>query len=134
MINQPDARGQPGYIALISALVISAALIVISVSAATASYFSRFNVLDIESKTQSRELAEGCAQTALLSLAQGINSLQNVNVDNLSCSIVSIVADQPGTGQLTIKTSATYSQAVTNLQTVINSDDLSLVSQEEVPN
>jgi len=126
-------KSQQGYIALISVIIISVVLILLSVSLATSGFFTRFNVLDAESKQQSNWLTESCVNLAVLHLAEGSTGIGNINVGSRSCNIVSVTNNSPLTGQVTILAKAITAQAVANLQVIINSTDFSLVSWQELP-
>lgn len=60
---------QRGFVALISAIVMSAVLMAFMASVGTASFYARFDALGIENKRESIALAESCVDTALLALA-----------------------------------------------------------------
>lgn len=67
MIMQTNERG---FIALMSVIVISAVLLVLVFTLGIASFFNRFDTLDTENKRVSLALAEACANTAMIKLAQ----------------------------------------------------------------
>src|SRR5258708_7401043 len=96
-----------GFIALISAVIISALLLVITFTLSFAGYFARFNTLDIEFKKQSVALAEGCVDKTLLLLAQGtvITTQTPVTIGTDTCTIFPV---SQGASQTTIKTQANY--------------------------
>jgi hypothetical protein len=124
-----EYREQRGYIALMSAIIISSLLLVISVSLGTSGFFSRFNVLETESKQKSQSLAEGCLQAAILRWAIGsTNTLVNINIGGDTCTIVSVKNNFPVAGQITILTKGSFSNADTNITAVIKNTDLLLVS------
>lgn len=58
-----------GFIALISVVIISFVLLLVATTLGLKGFFSRFNILDSESKTKSAELVNGCIETARLKLA-----------------------------------------------------------------
>lgn len=121
---------QTGFIALISAIIISVLLLTITFTVSMTGLWGRFNILDAESKERSSNLAEACADIAILNLAQSQpQPLNPVHVESDECNIVSIT---PGS-QTTIKTQAIINKAYTNLVVVINSD-YSIVSWNEVLN
>jgi hypothetical protein len=68
----PDHSGQEGFLALMSAIIISAVLAVVVFSVSFAGFMTRFNILDSEYKARSYVLAEGYAGNALIILAQGL--------------------------------------------------------------
>lgn len=100
-----------GYIALISAIIISVLLMTLSTTLSMTGFFARFDVLNSEYKERSIALAEACGDTAMLKLAGDINYVvtpadQNVSVDTDKCSILSI--SSPRTGTITIKTQGIF--------------------------
>ena len=133
---------QSGFIALTSAIIISALLLAITLTIIFSAYFARFNVLDSESKERSIGLAEACADTAVLDVIEntipGSFPTSEINVGtaypNDKCIIYDIVTDSPAVGKTTIKTQASPNKAFTNLQIVIDSNDFTVQSWEELPN
>lgn len=129
-MNRHRDRMPNGYLALISAIVISMILLVIAFALSTSGFFARFNVLNTESKRLSLGFAEACASKAMLSLAQTASyaggECLNINTGTTSascpagvkevCKICSVVpiAPAPGTPQ-TVKTRAVYNSAYTDL-------------------
>lgn len=128
-------KSESGFIALLSAIIISVVLLIVAFSGSMAGIWSRINILDSESKEKSFHPAEGCGDVAILSLMQGIavpdDSIINIGAEQ--CTITNITADA-GTGLTTIKTGAQVNKAHTNLKIIIDSDEYSLVSSEEVIN
>lgn len=59
-----------GFIALISAVIISLVLMMVVFSVSTLGFFSRFNQLDSEYKEKSSALAESCVDLAILKLIE----------------------------------------------------------------
>ena len=118
---------QSGFIALISAVVISLLLITITVALSLAGFLGRFNILDDEYKKISSGLAESCLDTAVLRLSQnpaytpdpGVPGDQVVNVGNRTCKIGWI---NPGgaTWPKTIQVIASHSGSFTNLEAGAN--------------
>ena len=126
-----------GYIALISAIVISTLLVGLTFALSYAGYFSRFNILESEYKERSLALAEACVDTALLKIAQnpGYNpSNESIPVGTDSCMVVSAQANQPVAGQTTIKTQGLYQKSYSNIIVIVNSASLVVISWNEVPN
>ncbi len=128
-------KNQPGYIALMSAIIISVLLLLLAVTVSLTGFLSRSNELDAEYKQRSLSLAQGCAQAALLHLAQGQGNtgVGDVNIGNDKCSITSIQLNTPAAGQITIQTKAVFQDAITNLQFIVNSSNLSIISWQELP-
>ena len=63
-------RTQEGFIALMSAIIISIILMTMVLTVSTSSFYARFDALGTEGKRESLGLAEGCINVALLRLAQ----------------------------------------------------------------
>jgi hypothetical protein len=120
-------QSEQGFIALISAILISVLLLAITLTISFSGYFARFNVLDSESKERSSALAEGCADTAILDLSLSQNLPRAVTIGSDTCTIVQ------ETPSLPIKTQASVNKAWTNLQVTVDAD-YNVVSWEEVPN
>ena len=127
---------QEGYIALVSAIVISILLISITVIIGMNNFFARFNILDSESKERSLALAEGCADEAIFKINEDASynpSNEVVPVGSDSCTIVSVQADTPSVGETTIKTQATINKSYTNLKVIVNNTDFTITSWSECP-
>ena len=127
---------EQGYVALISAIIISVVLVMIAISLSTASFFSRFNVSDAEYKKRSSNLAEACADQALLKYAQdsSYSGNEDIPVGADSCHIRSVGIS--GTN-LVVQTKAEFpasgsQRAVTNLEIQVDST-FTLVSWKELP-
>ncbi len=130
-------KNSDGYIALISAIIISLVLMMITFSLSIAGFFQRFDLLDAESKEQSLALARACVDDALLDILNNSNYIatnENVTVDTKKCSIISVEYNAPMVGQITLKTQAVINKAYTNLKAIINSVDASIISLEETEN
>lgn len=123
-----------GFIALISAIIISAVLITITFTLSASSYFTRFDILSSEFKERSAALAEACGDIALLKLAQvpTYGGNETITIGSDTCSILPI---PPAVGgQVTVNTKAIFQRVVTNIKVIANTSDLSIVSWEEIPN
>lgn len=134
-----------GFIALMSAIIISVLLLSITVSLGFSGFFTRFNILDSESKERSLALAEACGDAAILKISQNASYIPNpafdfstqtggeditvINADH--CTIASV--DTLGS-QKAIKTQAKINKAYTNLRIVINSATFAITSWEECSN
>jgi hypothetical protein len=136
--NDQGINSNGGFIALITAIVISILLISITFTLSFASFFGRFNILSSEFKEKSSGLAEACVDVALLKLANDpsygpMAGGDIVMIGSDSCKIISVQQGTPVAGQLTIKTQAVFHDSYTNIKVVANSSNLSIVSWEEVP-
>lgn len=122
-----------GYIAITSAIIISFLLMTIVFTLSSASFFSRSNILDSNQKETSLGIAEACADTALLKLAQNsaYSGNENLNVGSSTCSILSL---ESPSGQKIIKTWANYKGYQTNIKITLNYPAMTIISWEELPN
>ena len=84
-----------GFVALISAVIISVLLLIITVGVSMTGIMGRFNVLDAESKERSISLAEACADTAILNFSQAFSPPSTVTAGSDTCSIFPVVSDTP---------------------------------------
>ena len=125
---------QQGFIAVMSAIVISVLLIAITVVLGLSGFFGRINILDSESKERSIAMAEACADATILNLAQELPPPSGITVGTDTCSVVLVETDTPATDQTTIHTQANINKSYTNLEVVINDDDFSIISWQEVAN
>ena len=132
-----NKRRNKGFIALISAIVISVILLLIAANLSLTSFYGRSNILDSELKERSSALAEACADTAILKLANNkdyvlVAADHSISVGTGQCDIVSY--SFPRTGNITIITKANYNNAYfTTLQIVVNSAaNMAVVSWEEI--
>ena len=134
MKKQPQglARGRStaeGFIALISAIIISAILLLVATTGSLSGFYSRFNILDAELKERSVALAEACADHALLRLANDITYTGNetVVVGAQSCTIGTV----SGSSQKTFKTQGIFKNFYTNLQITVDVTTLAVISWQE---
>ncbi len=120
---------EEGYIALMSVIVISAILLLISTATSFKGYYGRYGVLETEFKKESQNLAEACADQAILELAKNVN-FQGDATSTISskyeCYIYPITKNFPTPGKTTIKTRAIYQDSYTYLEITINQSDLSV--------
>jgi hypothetical protein len=121
-----------GFMALISAIIISIILLLIASSLNLTSFYNRSDILDSELKEKSSALAEACVDVAILKLANNqnynpLNEIVSVETDN--CIIQSVTSSN---SQKIINIKADYNHYVTNLKIIIDSSDLHVVSWEEI--
>lgn len=124
-------NNQRGYIALMSAIIISVLLLSITVGIGLSGFFSRSNILDAESKERSQALAEACGDQALLNFSQGLTSTGVVSVGHDNCTIISVT---PKVGQTTIKTQAVINHAYSNIKIIVDTNTLGIISWDECAN
>ena len=112
-----------GYIALISAIVISILLIAITFTLSFTGFYSRFNVLDSENKKISSALAEACVNSAMVKLANDkdyvlIATDHAIPVGGNTCNIVEIKL--PRTNPVTIHAQGIHNRSYTDLEVEVN--------------
>ena len=123
-------KTKSGFIALISAIIISIILLLVVTNLSLTGFFSRSNVLDRELKKRSEALAEACADTAIFKLTNDSTynpSNEIVSVDTDDCTIMSVSSTTPRT----INVRADYKNYVTNLEIEVDTD-LSVQKWEEI--
>jgi len=126
-------KNQRGFIALMSALIISAILLVVIVGGSLPQFYSRFNVLDREFKERSSALADACADTLVLQLSYDTSySGGVVAVGSDTCTILPPI--NPAGTPRTFPIQAIYQGAYTNLLVAVNVNTLAVSSWQEVAN
>ncbi len=129
-------NSQSGFIAIMSSIIIVLVVTTMAFALGMLGFFNRFNILDSQLKETSFALAEACGDTALLNLANNPNYTpvnEVVSFGSEQCTIVSLQSDTPAINQTTIKTKAVENTSVSNIQIVVNSDDLSVITWQEIP-
>ena len=123
---------ESGFIALMSAIIVSAVILVVTVTLSYSSFFTRYNLLDSEFKDRSAALAEGCVDMALLKLAvdPSYSGNETVNIGSESCQIRPVLTS--GSNKI-IETQASFQNAFTNLRVTIDQNTFVVVSWAEIP-
>ena len=116
-----------GYIALISTILLSVALITLVVTIGFSGFLTRFNILITEAKEVSVNLAEACINLAILKIVEdpAYPGNETINVGGSQCLIRPI--QDSGTNKI-IESQAVYNEAYTNLQVFVNSLSYDIVS------
>lgn len=128
----PHRCGGKGYIAITSAIIIMALILVIAGVVSFSSYFNRSGSLGASLKESSRALAEGCVEHALLELAVGGVYGGNETVAVTASESCQILPIETSGSQKIIKTKATVENLATNIKITVNLQPLTIVSWEEV--
>jgi hypothetical protein len=116
-----------GYIALISAILISVSLLTLVAAVSLEGYFSRFSILESEQKEMSAYLAESCFNTAVLKISQNaqyVGGLPLIKVGDAQCKIVSVSQGTVFASNRLIRTQGVVGDAYTNLQIEIDPSKL----------
>ena len=121
-----------GFIALMSAIIISVILLLITSTASFSGFYSRFNILDSEFKEHSLALADLCVDQVLLRLATDSTYAggESVLVNASLCTI--IASPNPIANPRTFLLQAIYKDAYTNLRISVDVDTLGITSWEEI--
>ncbi len=122
-----------GFTALISAIIISAVLLVIAVTGGLTGFFGRSNVLDSEFKHMSAAIAEACADHALLQLANSSTfydvSGATTTISGNACYVSQATTAGP---QKTFKARSYYKNFYTTLKVTIQTSDTSVILWQEI--
>ena len=124
------AKTNSGFMALITAIIISAILLLIVVNLSFTSFYSRSNILDSELKELSSNYAEACVDTALLKIYNdpgyaGGDAVDTDDDGDDDCTIELVTGS-------TIETQGVYNgQYFTNLEADYDAD-LTIPRMEEV--
>jgi hypothetical protein len=126
-------RCKNGYIAITSAVIISILIMGFVFAVSFSGFFNRFNVLDSSLKETANNLAEACADAALLKLAENsaYSGNENISIDGYQCNIFQI---ETAANQKIIKTKAVVGSAVANFKVTVDAASLVVVSWEELAN
>lgn len=116
-----------GFIALMSVIIISAILLVVILGGNLIGFYSRFNVLDAESKARSSALADACADILLFQLYSGATIVPGtIAVGSDTCKIVTATSPY--------QIQAIFNNAYTNLRITVDPSTLAVTSWQETPN
>ena len=139
MIYHITRKSEKGYIALVSALLLTVVLLVFTVAVSLSGYYSRSNVLGSEVKEQSSALAEACVNKAAADVAIGNPVAGTVSFGSnpydsgnpYMCDIVSVGPHPTNAGETQIKARGVYLDSYTNLVVDIDSDTQNVVLWRE---
>lgn len=123
-----------GFIALISAIVVSFVLLITVVTLGMRGITGRLYLLEIENKRSSQALAESCVSVATVKVFSDplyVATNVPVQVGTNSCTILSVAPNTPVSGQSTVRVSGIYKKATTYLTVVIQTSNGALISQAE---
>ena len=113
-----------------SAIIISAILILVATVTSFRGFFGRSNILETEFKERSVAISEACADQALLQFANDIAYGGGpVIISGYSCTIGKITTSG---SEKTFKTQASFQNSYTNLEIKFNTADFSIISWKEI--
>lgn len=129
-----NLRGDGGYIAIMSAIIISIVVAVIVFVISMGAFLARANISAGYYKEISSSLAKACVQVALSKLAANGSYAGNetIGVASSTCRIISVTA--PGGQQNVISAQGMFESSFTDLRVTVNSNSLSVTNWEELPN
>lgn len=133
--NKKIKQKPRGFIALISAIIISTVLITATVTGSLTGFYTRSNILDLEFKVRSDALAAACADVLLYKLGADSSyagGTLNYPVGSDMCNIFAIA--NPGVSPRVFKVQGIYQHAYTNLQITVDIDTFSITSWQETAN
>ena len=125
-------KNQTGFVALMTAIIISIILGSMIFALNLSGFFARFNALNNQLKEISFALAKSCADTAMLKLGRNpaYGGNEDIAVGVESCHIFAL---QASGGQKIIQVQAKPDNAYTDLILKVDPATLSIVSWQEVP-
>ncbi|MCP6719805.1 MAG: hypothetical protein KJI72_00560 [Patescibacteria group bacterium] len=123
-------NSEGGYVAVVSAIIITAIVMIIAIIFSNSNFLGRFDSQALEMKDISRKVGEGCLEYARLQIATGpYNGDETVSVGSYSCRVLPI---ETISNQIIIKSTASVSNRTTNLRLTIDDYTLETVLLEEV--
>lgn len=124
-------RSRDGYIALVAAFVISAAMVFVILAVGQSSFFNRAAISEVHFKEKSRALAEACADTALLKLVGNSSYAGNetINVASDTCKIFAIVSSS--TGRI-VDVQGIFKSSYTNFRVTVTTSVVDIIRWEEI--
>ncbi len=138
-------NSRSGFVALLSVIIMSAVVLVMIFTLGTGVFFSRFSVLENENKRISSGLAEACANTAILKIAQNDSYAPAVGGECVSVSDTCGASDAIMICQIcsvhlsgsiyTVRSRAEYKGSFTTLQVqgVMGPASFTLSAWSEIP-
>ena len=124
-----------GFIALMSAVVISAILLLLMVALSTTGWFGRMNALDRVEKAISDSIAQSCIEEVRLRIASNENyydtSAETLTVGRGICTTgTSTPLGASISKTLTIQSN--FNNFISNIRVIINTIDGSVISMQEL--
>lgn len=123
-------KNKEGYIAVISAIIITAIIMVIALVFSSSNFLGRLDTQTEEMKDTSRKLTEGCLEYARLKLAAN-SSYAGSESHTIASSSCYIYAIQTQGSNKIIQALSTISNRNTSIKLTVNGTTLKIVSQEE---
>lgn len=127
--NSSSIRGNGGYIALITVIILSAIMLVMAASISSSTYLGRSDELSFEFKDTAYFLAYSCFDRAILNLTTDDSYAGNeaISIDGYQCTIGPV---QSGAGTKIVTTSATV-QGISSTLVITLDTDLHVIKFQE---
>ncbi len=129
-----ESKGQAGFIALMSAIIISVVLLLLVTTGSLAGFFGRFNALDSELKERSFAAADACVDIALLAVANDPTYAGNATSTLSATDSCYVGPVTSAGGQKSFETRSYFNNSYTNLAVSIDANTLTVNSWQEVAN
>ncbi|MGB4076766.1 MAG: hypothetical protein WBK28_03625 [Minisyncoccia bacterium] len=123
-----------GFIALLSVIILGFVFLAAAVSLSHFGLAGRLLLLDLEEKARSEGYAAACVEAARILVAndaEAQRSSLSITYGALSCTIVTLEADEPSVGESTIKSRGVSGDAVTNLVVILDAATADVTSWQE---
>ena len=117
-----------------SAIILSAILLLVAATAGFSGFYGRFNILDSEFKERSSALADACVDELLLLIANDAAYKDAKTVDLYTGTCQIFAATNPTGNPRTFTIQAVYQNSYTNLIVTIDVEGVAITSWQEVPN
>ena len=120
-----------GFIALMSAIIISAVLLIIVTTSSFTGFFGRTNILDAELKARSAAAAEACINSQILAIASNLvlcPTITDIDLNTIDHCTIKFLTCSP----IEIKAQGTANGAYTNLDVLVDPADFSITSWKEI--
>lgn len=121
-----------GFVALISAIVITLVLLSTATALAVKGFLDRSNILDGNAKETSAGLASACVESARIKVARDGSRYaggETLNVNGEECTVTSVTHSG---GESTICAEGVYRRATTSYRVVVKTSDASIISWREI--
>jgi hypothetical protein len=125
-------KNKKGFVALMSAIIISIVLLVLATTLSFTGFNSRFNILDSETKERSSSLADSCIDLALLAFAKNTPYTVNTTLP-VGSDFCKVGAYTTSGSQKIFETQGIFSNSYTNLKVKIDGTTFKIISVEEIP-
>jgi hypothetical protein len=129
------SKGQRGFAALFSVIVISLMLLLAVVALGQWGIAGRFMLLDLERKAQSESYARACVDAARISVANdpayAVSNFR-LTVGSGDCLIADVAPNTPLAGETRIRATSTVSKSHTRLEVVVSSASADVTSWKQV--